>query len=104
MNTCGIGSQQESKEANKCGIGSQSAKKIPCQHCDSLFTKQKNLNKHMKKYHANEWIVLQEKHKQALLDSPYECDVCHEKFLKNQALRDHRKLKHDKGELFRAKI
>ena len=77
MKNPGIGAQQDSKGAKNPGNSAESAKKIPCEHCSSLFTRQKDLNKHMKKYHQQEWKVLEEMKKQALLDAPYQCNVCH---------------------------
>ena len=81
-NGTGIGAQQKIKAANKTGKGAEELKMIQCPHCESMFKRQKDLNKHMKKFHANEWVVAQEKKKQLLLDAEYECDVCHKKFMK----------------------
>ena len=39
MNETRIGAQQDLKGAKNLGKNAESAKKIPCQHCESLFTR-----------------------------------------------------------------
>ena len=83
--------------------GTEEEKLFKCVPCNKSYIQNKDLNKHMRKKHPEQWLRLENEKIKSQLEGEFKCNACEKCFQKEQALKDHRRRHHTKEELFYAR-